>query len=182
VTLSRPSLVERLIGLVALAICLTIPSALRLVVAASAADKPRAERPVYQIGDKWIRTDGIYVLVRIDKDVYVFSAGGGKEFHLGKDLGITKIILEGRTELDLEPAPRFSWPLEVGKWGTTRALWRSPLPQPLPNFTGSVGLIWQVDAHEDVTTPAGTFPAFRITQKIETASARQAAAASSSDR
>jgi len=156
-----------------LAICLTIPSPLRLVVAASAADKPRAERPVYQVGDKWIRTDGIYVLVRIEKDVYVFSAGGGKEFHLGKDLGITKIVLEGRTELDLEPAPRFSWPLEVGKWGTTRVLWRSALPQPLPNFTGSVGLIWQVDAHEDVVTQAGTFPAFRITQKIETVASSQ---------
>src|SRR5882724_7243574 len=156
-----------------LAICLTIPSPLRLVVAASAADKPRAERPVYQVGDKWIRTDGIYVLVRIEKDIYVFSAGGGKEFHLGKDLGITKIVLEGRTELDLEPAPRFSWPLEVGKWGTTRVLWRSALPQPLPNFTGSVGLIWQVDAHEDVVTQAGTFPAFRITQKIETVASSQ---------
>jgi len=163
----------RLTGLVMLAICVTIPSPLRLVVAASAADKPRAERPVYQVGDKWIRTDGIYVLVRIEKDVYVFSAGGGKEFHLGKDLGITKIVLEGRTELDLEPAPRFSWPLEVGKWGTTRVLWRSALPQPLPNFTGSVGLIWQVDAHEDVVTQAGTFPAFRITQKIETVASSQ---------
>ena len=172
-TLSRPSRVVRLTGLVMLAICLTIPSPLRLVVAASAADKPRAERPVYQVGDKWIRTDGIYVLVRIEKDVYVFSAGGGKEFHLGKDLGITKIVLEGRTELDLEPAPRFSWPLEVGKWGTTRVLWRSALPQPLPNFTGSVGLIWQVDAHEDVVTQAGTFPAFRITQKIETVASSQ---------
>src|SRR5438552_1156158 len=78
-----------------------------------------------------------------------------------------------RTGLDLEPAPRLSWPLEVGKWGTTRLLWRSALPQPLPNFTGSVGLIWQVDAHEDVATPAGTFPAFRITQKIETVTGSQ---------
>ena len=172
-TISRPSVVVRLIGLAALALCVTTPSALRLVAAVSAADKPRAERPVYKVGDKWIRTDGIYVLVRIDKDVYVFSAGGGKEFHLSKDLGITKIILEGRTELDLEPAPRLSWPLEVGKWGTTRLLWRSALPQPLPNFTGSVGLIWQVDAHEDVATPAGTFPAFRITQKIETVTGSQ---------
>ncbi len=172
-TFSRPSVVVRLIALTVLALCITTASALRLVAAVSAADKPRAERPVYKVGDKWVRTDGIYVLVRIDKDVYVFSAGGGKEFHLSKDLGITKIVLEGRTELDLEPAPRLSWPLEVGKWGTTRVLWRSALPQPLPNFTGSVGLIWQVDAHEDIATPAGTFPAFRITQKIETVTGSQ---------
>src|SRR5262245_37034693 len=143
-------------------------SGLRRLPGAVAADKPRAERPVYQVGDKWIRTDGIYVLVRIDKDIYVFSAGGGKEIHLSKDLGVTKIILEGRTELDLEPAPRFSWPLEVGKWGTARLLWRSPLPQPLPNFTGTVGVIWQVEAYEEIATPAGSFRAFRITQKIET--------------
>ena len=77
-TLSRPSRIVRLVGLAMLAICVLTASALRLVVAASAADKPRAERPVYRVGDKWIRTDGIYVLVRIDKDVYVFSAGGGQ--------------------------------------------------------------------------------------------------------
>ena len=166
--LSRPRLVARLTGLLALAVCVATGSAPRLVATAVGADKPRAERPTYQVGDKWIRTDGIYVLVRIDKDIYVFSAGGGKEVHLSKDLGVTKIILEGRTELDLEPAPRFSWPLEVGKWGTARLLWRSPLPQPLPNFTGTVGVIWQVEAYEEIATPAGSFRAFRITQKIET--------------
>ena len=167
-TVSRLRPVVRLSGLLALAICVATGSAWHLVATAVGADKPRAERPTYQVGDKWIRTDGIYVLVRIDKDIYVFSAGGGKEVHLSKDLGFTKIILEGRTELDLEPAPRFNWPLEVGKWGTVRLLWRSPLPQPLPNFTGTVGVIWQVEAHEEVATPAGSFRAFRITQKIET--------------
>jgi hypothetical protein len=126
VTLSRRPLAGRLIGLAAVAICVTTASAPRLVPSASAADKPRAERPVYRVGDKWIRTDGIYVLVRIDKDMYVFSAGGGKEFHLSKNLGITKIILEGRTELDLEPPPHQSWPLEVGKWGVIRG--RGPCP------------------------------------------------------
>jgi len=158
----------RLIGLAAVAICVTTGSALRLAPDASAADKPRAERPVYNVGDKWIRTDGIYVLVRIDKDMYVFSAGGGKEFHLSKNLGIAKILLDGRTELDLDPPPHLTWPLEVGKWGVTRGLWRSPPPRPLANFTGNITMTWQVDAREDVVTAAGTFPAFRITLKIET--------------
>jgi uncharacterized caspase-like protein len=170
VTRSRPLLAVRLLGLAAFAICATTASAPRLVPVAAAADKPRAERPVYQVGDKWIRTDGIYVLVRIEKDIYVFSAGGGKEFHLSKDLGITKIILDGRPELDLEPATRLSWPLEVGKWGVTRGLWRSPPPRPLTNFTGNVSTTWQVDAYEDVGTPAGTFHAFRITYRVETIS------------
>jgi uncharacterized caspase-like protein len=164
---SRPLLAVRLLGLAAFAICVTTASAPRLVPMASAADKPRAERPVYQVGDKWIRTDGIYVLVRIEKDIYIFSAGSGKEFHLSKDLGITKIILDGRPELDLEPATRLSWPLEVGKWGVLRGLWRSPPPRPLTSFTGNVSTTWQVDAYEDVVTPAGTFHAFRITYKVE---------------
>jgi uncharacterized caspase-like protein len=167
---SRPLLAVRLLGLAAFAICATTASAPRLVPVAAAADKPRAERPVYQVGDKWIRTDGIYVLVRIEKDIYIFSAGGGKEFHLSKDLGITKIILDGRPELDLEPATRLSWPLEVGKWGVTRGLWRSPPPRPLTSFTGNVSTTWQVDAYEDVGTPAGTFHAFRITYRVETIS------------
>ena len=169
-TRSRPLLAVGLLGLAAFAICATTASAPRLVPVASAADKPRAERPVYQVGDKWIRTDGIYVLVRIEKDIYVFSAGGGKEFHLSKDLGITKIILDGRPELDLEPATRLSWPLEVGKWGVIRGLWRTPPPQPLTSFTGNVSTTWQVDAYEDVVTPAGTFHAFRITYRVETVS------------
>jgi len=168
VTRSRRPLVVHLIGLAALALCVASGSALWLVPGASAADKPRAERPVYKVGDKWIRTDGIYVLVRIDKDTYVFSAGGGKEFHLSRNLGIAKIVVEGRTELDLDPPPHLTWPLEVGKWGVTRGLWRSVPPRPLINFTGNITVTWQVDAHEDAVTAAGTFPAFRITQKIET--------------
>jgi uncharacterized caspase-like protein len=170
VTRSRPLQAIRLLGLAVFAICATTASAPRLVPVAAAADKPRAERPVYQVGDKWIRTDGIYVLVRIEKDIYVFSAGGGKEFHLSKDLGISKIILDGRPELDLEPATRLSWPLEVGKWGVIRGVWRSPPPQPLTSFTGNVSTTWQVDAYEDVVTPAGTFHAFRITYRVETIS------------
>src|SRR5262249_16302478 len=60
------------------------------------------------------------------------------------------------------------WPVEGGKWGVPRGLWRPVPPRPLVNFTGNVTVTWQVDAHEDVVTAAGTFPAFRITQKIET--------------
>src|SRR4029453_8974392 len=51
-----------------------------------AADAPRAERPVYHVGDKWPRTDGAWELTRIDKDAYVFSAGGGKRTPPPNDL------------------------------------------------------------------------------------------------
>src|SRR5262249_62089562 len=39
---------------------------------------------------------------------------------------------------------------------------------PLINFTGNITVTWQVEVYEDVVTPAGTFKAFRITEKIET--------------
>ena len=167
-SLRHRSPAARLIGLAAIAICVMTGSALRLVPPVSAADKPRAERPVYNVGDKWIRTDGIYVLVRIEKDIYVFSAGSGKEFHLSRNLGLAKIVVDGRTELDLDPPSHLTWPLEVGKWGVMRSLWRSTPPRPLASFTGNITVTWQVEAYEEVTTAAGTFKAFRITEKIET--------------
>ena len=140
------------------------------VEAAPPSDKIRAERPVYQVGDKWVRTDGAYELVRINKDVYVFAAGAGNEFHLTKDLNIAKIVLAGRTEFDVDSPPKFTWPLEVDKWGVGRAFWRSPPPRPLVTFTGSISVSWKVDLAEDLVTAAGTFRTLRINQKIETVS------------
>src|SRR5882672_10628568 len=137
-------------------------------VAVSPTGKLRAERPVYRVGDQWVRTDGVYELVRIDRDVYVFAAGAGKEFHLTKDLGVTRIVLDGRTELDIDSSPKFAWPLEVGTWGVGRATWRSAPPRPLVTFTGAVHVSWQVELSEDLVTAAGTFRTLRITQKIET--------------
>ena len=139
-------------------------------VAVSPTGKLRAERPVYRVGDQWVRTDGVYELVRIDRDVYVFAAGAGKEFHLTKDLGVTRIVLDGRTELDIESSPKFGWPLEIGKWGVGRATWRSAPPRPLVSFTGAINVSWQVELSEDLVTAAGTFRTLRITQKIETVS------------
>ena len=136
-----------------------------------AADAPRAERPVYHVGDKWLRTDGAWELTRIDKDVYVFSAGADKEFQLTKDLGVAKIVLGGRTELEIDPPPKLSWPLEVGKWGVGRALWRSAPPRPLLGFTGAINVSWQVELSEDLATAGGTFRTLRISQKIETVAA-----------
>jgi hypothetical protein len=136
-----------------------------------AADAPRAERPVYHVGDKWIRTDGAWELTRIEKDTYIFSAGRDKEFHLTKDLGVTKIVLDGRTELDIDSPPKFTWPLEVGKWGVGRALWRNAPPRPLLGFTGAINVTWQVDLSEDLATAAGSFKTLRISEKIETVAA-----------
>jgi hypothetical protein len=156
------------LGLVAALVALLTSA----VAAVAAPDKARVERPVYQVGDKWVRTDGAYELVRIDKDVYVFATGTGKEFHLTRDLAITRIVLDGRAEFDVDSPPKLSWPLEVGKWGVGRAFWRAAPPRALVSFTGSINMTWQVDRAEDVVTGAGTFRTLRINQKIESIAAR----------
>jgi hypothetical protein len=41
-------------------------------------EPPRAERPAYTLGDKWIRNDGVYDMIRIEKDLYIFSSKRGR--------------------------------------------------------------------------------------------------------
>ena len=66
---------------------------------------PRADRPSYAVGDKWIRSDGAYDLIRIENARYVFAADGGREVHLTRDLGVAKIVRGGQTLLEMDPPP-----------------------------------------------------------------------------
>jgi hypothetical protein len=128
------------------------------------AQAPKADRPTYAVGDKWIRSDGAYDLIRIENGRYVFAADGGREVHLTRDLGVAKIVRGGQVLLELEPPPGLSWPLEVGRSGVSWLTLRSLDPQ----FGQSVvRLTWKVDAYQDVRVPAGVFKAFRIVQVLE---------------
>jgi hypothetical protein len=130
----------------------------------AAAQTPKAERPTYAIGDKWIRSDGAYDLIRIENGRYVFAADGGREVHLSRDLGVAKVVRGGQVLLELEPPPGLPWPLEVGQTGVSWLTLKSRDPQ----FGQSlVRLTWKVDAYQDVRVPAGVFKAFRIVQVIE---------------
>jgi hypothetical protein len=125
---------------------------------------PKADRPTYAVGDKWIRSDGAYDLIRIENGRYVFAADGGREVHLTRDLGVAKIVRGGQVLLELEPPPGLTWPLEVGQSGVSWLTLRSLDPQ----FGQSVvRLTWKVDAYQDVRVPAGVFKAFRIAQVLE---------------
>ena len=144
---------KRLALLAALALALVLAPAL-----AHAQAKPRAERPTYTLGEKWVRNDGLYELIRIEKDVYVFSTRPRWEIHLTKDLGIAR-AQRGDSVLDFNPPIEMKWPLEVGKSGyqsslleTTRTAGRS--------FPVSIN--WRVVDYEDVQVFAGTFKAFHI--------------------
>ena len=120
------------------------------------AQAPRAERPTYTTGDKWILTYGVYDLIRIENDLYVFAAAGDREIHLTKDLTIAK-VKRGNSVWEFTPPPSISWPLEVGKSGKIFTFWSRP------DGGGRLNIEWKVEAYEDITVPAGTFKAFRIT-------------------
>ncbi|HTG09674.1 MAG TPA: hypothetical protein VK746_02675, partial [Candidatus Eisenbacteria bacterium] len=128
------------------------------------AQAPKAERPTYAVGDKWIRSDGAYDLIRVENGRYVFAADGGREVHLTRDLGVAKIVRAGQVLVELEPPPGLTWPLEVGQSGVSWLTLKSLDPQ----FGQSlVRLTWKVDAYQDVRVPAGVFKAFRIVQVLE---------------
>jgi hypothetical protein len=135
-------------------------STLALLVTLSvpaAAGEPLADRPTFAVGDKWLRSDGTYDLLRIEKDRYVFSAGPGQEIHLTRDLAIAKFV-RAHQIVEFDPPVTITWPLRVGKWGSSGGTWRTPdFPSGLfARFS------WSVDAYEDVRVPAGTFKAFRL--------------------
>jgi Caspase domain len=137
---------------------------LTLLGSPASAQAPRAERPTYSVGDKWIRSDGAYDLIRIENGRYVFAADGGREVHLTRDLGIARIVRGGQVVLELEPPASPTWPLEVGQWGVSWLTLKSLDPQ----YGQSLArLSWKVDAYEDVRVPAGTFKAYRIVQVLE---------------
>jgi hypothetical protein len=137
-------------------------SALAASAMPATAQKPRAERPTYTLSEKWLRSDGAYALVRIDRDVYVFSAGPGLEVHLTRNLVVEKAQRDGEA-VEFRPAPRLSWPLEVGKFGSETGLWRAPgTPMAV-----TANLTWHVDAYEDLRASGTTYKAFRVSYRIE---------------
>ncbi len=119
------------------------------------AQAPRAERPTYAVGDKWILKMGLFDLIRIENDIYIFSGEGGREIRLTKDLGLVKS--EGPMGLlQFDPSLPLEWPLAVGKKGARQVLWQTL------QGVGPIYVNWEVESYEDVQVPAGSFKAFKI--------------------
>jgi hypothetical protein len=133
------------------------------------AQTPRAERPTYEQGEQWVLNDGVYDLIRVDKDGYVFAAGPKRQIQLTKDLAVYRVIKGGSVEWQVDPTPKLPWPMEVGKWGILYDAILHNRDHP----TGiGVRLTWNVKAYESVRVPAGTFPAFRIEYLAEVGTTR----------
>jgi hypothetical protein len=72
-------------------------------------------------------------------------------------------VQKGQFIMEFTPPPKLTWPLEVGKSGTSSGIWRIPA---WPGG-GEVSFTWSVQAYEDVQVVAGTFKAFRISLRID---------------
>jgi len=149
---------------------LTVLSALALSACATSKDpaialdpKVRAERPTYALREKWVRNDGVYALIRIEKDRYIFSAGFNQEIHLTKDLMVAR-VQKGQLFTEFDPPPALTWPLEVGKWGTSWVLVRSSsYPEGL-----RAELTWSIEGYQEIhVLSAGTFRVYRISLSVK---------------
>ncbi len=123
---------------------------------------PSAERPTYAVGDRWVRNDGVYELIRIENDQYVFAASADRQVHLTRDLMVAR-VQKGASYLEFDPAPKLPWPLEVGKtassWGTWR--WEGNSAGVYTKFSSNVV------GYGDVPIPGGTIKAFRIEMRLD---------------
>jgi hypothetical protein len=127
------------------------------LVAGIAEAQPRVERPTYQLGDRWVRSDGAWDLVRVEDDRYVFSRGPGHEMHFTKSLALARWT-RGARGFTLDPPLELQWPLKVGQLAVGEPRWiTSNCPSAC---TRRITL--SVDKYEDVSVPAGTFKAFRL--------------------
>jgi uncharacterized caspase-like protein len=136
---------------------------------APAQPKPRAERPTYTLGEKWIRHDGVFELIRVEKDRYVFSARPRWEIHLSKDLGIAR-VQHGDSVIEFAHPIDLKWPLEVGQTGSLNTTWQTPITS---GRWPAIAVTWKVESYEDVKVFAGTFKAFRILMTFTRQDGRQ---------
>jgi Caspase domain len=128
------------------------------------AEPPHAERPTYAVGEQWLLKDGVYELIKVDKDRYIFAASADRQIHLTKSLALVSMLRDRVVEWDISPAPEISWPLEVGKWGVIHRATLKTRGQPngIP-----VRVTWEVKAYEDVRVVGGSFKAFQISYVVD---------------
>ncbi|OGL28793.1 MAG: hypothetical protein A3G44_10215 [Candidatus Rokubacteria bacterium RIFCSPLOWO2_12_FULL_73_47] len=151
---------------------------------------PPAPRPAYAVGQRWIRSDGVWDLRYAGADVYAFRAADGSEIILNRDL-LPRTVVDrsggagaGLNEpFQFFPTPRLDWPLAVGKHGASRGKWQYHREEVAELPSSRVGggtyrrvfrfvvsaeatFTWRVDAWEQVRIPAGRFEAYRLTFRI----------------
>jgi len=152
---------------------LSLLSALLLVLLAGQAHAQTADPPVYSVGDEWkLSTGFVRKVVKVEGDVTVFLGYPNCPtclVHYDKNLILLKIDQENGQPADtgtlgfvpLGPEFKFfDFPLTVGKkWSfSARGLFQN-------NVVGW-SFVNTLEGHEDVTTKAGTFKAFKLRRDV----------------
>lgn len=135
----------------------------------AAAEPLRAERPTYAVGERWIRNDSVFELVRVEPDRYVYRFNSGPnvtEVHMSHDLSLMRVTRNGAELYNLDPPVPFAWPLEVGKEGKSTAVLRRASGDARLKAGITVDVTWAVEAEEEVAVPAGTFRTLRIIVRL----------------
>ena len=145
------------------------------LLAAGCAIAPKAERYVPPAtGSSWVwnitstgsfgQGSAVPVPMRVSeiqwdgKPALKFESASGAVVQ-DRDVGVMALLdASGRVMMKYDPPMSFEWPLEVGRTWTQQHTLTLATGQTYPMTTR-----WMVEAYEDVTVPAGTFKAFKVT-------------------
>jgi hypothetical protein len=132
-----------------------------------------AERPRWMAGDSWTYRgkgrDGAYTITRRvlregiyeGAEAYEVEAGDSRYWYT-KQLGYLARVTGDRTVRRAMPPEDWQWPLQVGRaWSATVTWVDGPAQDQRFVLTG----VWEVEAYEEVKTPAGTFKAFKVSRR-----------------
>ena len=153
----------------------------------------KAERPVWHVGDRWeyrslhpaqpaMRTDQVvrkagddYVIryalagyARPQKIVLAIEPDDRAEDHVTPTLALDKGSRAHGVVQYTPPFEWYRWPLEVGQRWTVDGTFRSPSRSALVRTpeVEQYRVTFAVEAHEEITVPAGRFKAFKIRARI----------------
>jgi hypothetical protein len=91
------------------------------------------------------------------RPLFKFTAGSGAVLQ-DKNVGVVAVLdPTGRAVMKYDPPLSYEWPLEVGRTWTQNHTLTVASGQKFPMTSN-----WKVEAYEDVTVPAGTFKAWRL--------------------
>jgi hypothetical protein len=125
----------------------------------SYAANPTVERPMYSEGDYWVyagdEKEVKLTFVREEENRYIFEKGGAQ---VVKDFNLTTI----KDKSSGYPGPIIKFPLAVGKWWDYEFQVEDTLTKKEPVRIAK----YAVESYEQITVPAGTFWAFKITFTI----------------
>lgn len=126
----------------------------------SYAADPAVERPSYSAGDYWVYADDDkqvkFTFLREEKDQYIFEKGGAQ---VVKDFNLTNVD----SKTGGYPGSIIKFPLTVGKWWNYE--FQAKAIAGSKEWTGRIAK-YEVESYEQITVPAGTFWAFKITVTI----------------